>query len=106
IEESLRLEPPIFSTERITTEDYDIDGVIVPKGHVVAAMLTAANRDPALLDRPDTYDITRKPVAHFAFGGGAHRCIGAPLAKMECDVLFQTMIARFPHLTRSDRPHV
>ncbi|MFE1602843.1 cytochrome P450 [Methylobacterium sp. ID0610] len=105
IEESLRFEPPIFSTERITAEEYRIKDATVPKGHVIAAMLTAANHDPILNERPDDFDIRRSQIRHFAFGGGVHRCIGAPLAKLECEVLLETMVARFPNLSAADRPH-
>lgn len=103
IEETLRFEPPIFGTERITPEPFDLEGVTVPKGHVITAMLTSANRDPALNENPDTFDIHRQNNKHFAFGGGAHRCIGAPLAKMECDVLLEVLIERCPGLTMSDK---
>lgn len=102
IEETLRFEPPIFGTERITAEDFDLEGVTVPKGHVITALLTSANRDPALNENPDAFDIHRKNNRHYAFGGGAHRCIGAPLAKMECEVLLEVLSARCPALAMAE----
>ncbi len=103
IEEALRFEPPIFSTERVVQQDTDIGGLCVPKGHVIAVMLTAANHDPGLANDPEVFDIRRSNIKHYAFGGGAHRCIGAPLAKMECEALLDVMTVRFPTLRAADR---
>jgi len=81
-----------------------IEGETIPKGHMIAAMLTAANHDPALNARADVFDIRRPGIKHFAFGGGAHRCLGAPLARLECEVLLQAMTTRWPGLRAADRP--
>ncbi|MET0359130.1 MAG: cytochrome P450 [Pararhizobium sp.] len=105
VEEAIRFEPPIFGTERITQEEVVIEGVSIPKGHVITALLTAANRDPKMVERPDEFDIHRSQIKHVSFGGGVHRCIGAPLAKLECEVLLQEMVRRFPAMKRADRAY-
>ena len=56
---------------------------MVEEGQKVAALLGAANRDPAVFDRPDEFDVGRDPNPHLAFGVGVHFCLGAPLARME-----------------------
>ena len=61
-------------------------------------MVGSANRDPAVFDRPDTFDITRPSPPHLTFGGPIHYCLGAPLARMESEVALQTILARFPAL--------
>lgn len=98
VDEALRFEPPIFSTERIAPEDMVLAGVPIPKGACLAVMLPALNHDPALNQDPGVFDIARKGIKHFSFGGGRHICAGAPLARLEAAVLLEVMIERMPRL--------
>ncbi|GIH94380.1 cytochrome P450 [Planobispora siamensis] len=97
IEEFLRYDGPVErATLRFATEDMEIAGVAVPKGSVVQISLGAAGRDPALVEAPDTLDITRADVRHIAFGHGIHFCLGAPLARLEGTIAFGTLLRRLP----------
>jgi len=84
--------------ERVATEDVDLGGVRVPAGSTVIPLQYSANRDEALTDDPDRFDITRKPSPHMAFGGGLHYCIGAPLARLELRAAFEGLLRRLPEL--------
>jgi len=83
---------------RITTTDVELAGVHIPPGQLVFASLSAADRDPALLDDPDRLDIGRGGSGHIAFGHGVHHCLGAPLARMEMRIALPALLQRFPTL--------
>jgi cytochrome P450 len=84
--------------ERVATTDVQLSGVTVPAGSTVIPLQYSANRDQALTDDPDRFDITRKPVPHLAFGGGIHHCIGAALARLELRIAFERLLRRLPDL--------
>ncbi|MET8211460.1 cytochrome P450 [Streptomyces sp. NPDC005373] len=98
IEEALRWTPtdPMFS--RYVTRDVDFHGVCIPKGSVLHLCIGAANRDPARWERPDEFDITRKLRPSFAFGGGAHVCLGMHVARAEMRVGIGALLDRLPDL--------
>ena len=89
IEEMLRWETPVQGVVRVTTEDTEIGGCPVHKGQVVSVMLGSANVDERAWTEPDTIDFDREENRHLAFGGGAHRCLGSHLARMELRVALE-----------------
>lgn len=106
VEEILRYEPPIDITARLASKDMEIGGCPLKAGQAMTVWLRAANRDPAVFEDPHRFDITRKHRPHIAFGGGAHICIGAPLARLEAQVALVKLFQRFPDLklARPDEP--
>jgi cytochrome P450 PksS len=99
IEEMLRYNGPVgSSTHRWAMEDLTLRGQKIGKGEQVAAVLLAANRDPDMFVNPDTFDITRTPNPHLAFGHGIHYCLGAPLARLEGSIAINTLLRRLPDL--------
>ncbi len=96
-EEFLRLEGPVnIATFRYTTEPVELGGVMIPAGELVMVSLLGANRDPERYENPDELDITRNAGGHVAFGHGIHFCLGAPLARLECDVALTALLKRVP----------
>jgi cytochrome P450 len=84
VEETMRHSPIVCGTLRMVTEDAEIDGYVFPAGTAVVMNTLAANRDPAIYDDPDRVDITREGAPPIlTFGGGAHYCLGANLARRE-----------------------
>jgi cytochrome P450 family 142 subfamily A polypeptide 1 len=93
-EEMIRYVTPIHNMCRVANTDYEIGGVTIPQGHQVVLMYGSANRDPAHFDDPETFDVTRNPNPHIAFGFGTHFCLGAALARMEIRVFFEELVRR------------
>jgi cytochrome P450 len=102
VEEALRYEPPVDATGRVASRDMELGGCPVRQTQTFTAFLRAANRDPARFEDPDRFDITRPHHPHVAFGGGAHICIGAPLARLEAQAAIPRLFARFPNLRLAD----
>lgn len=99
VEEILRCIPISWSTtERITTADTELSGVPIPAGSSVIPLTYSANQDEALVADPYRLDLTRTPSAHVAFGHGVHRCLGAPLARLELITAYTTLFHRMPAL--------
>ena len=96
IEEMLRWETPVQGVVRVTTQDSEIGGCPVPKGRVVTVMLGSANTDERSWDDGNTVDFDRPANRHIAFGGGAHRCLGSHLARMELRVALEEWHAAIP----------
>ncbi|MBP2337350.1 cytochrome P450 [Saccharothrix coeruleofusca] len=98
VEEFLRYESPLnLSTLRYTTEPVEIGDTVVPAGEVVFLALASANRDPDRFAAPDRLDIRRDAAAHLAFGHGIHHCVGAPLARLEGEIVLARLLDKFPH---------
>ncbi len=99
VEEMLRYNGPVETTTfRWAFEDIPLGGKTIRTGDIVLAALLAANRDPAYFENPNTFDITREPNKHIAFGNGIHYCVGAPLARMEGAIAINTLLRRLPAL--------
>jgi cytochrome P450 len=98
VEESLRYDGPIKALLRMPAEDTTIGDVPIPAGARVMPLFSSANRDDAVFADADRFDITRHPEEHIAFGYGIHHCLGAPLARLETKILFETMAQRVREL--------
>jgi hypothetical protein len=98
VEELMRFDSPLQLFERTATADVEVGGVTVWEGQKVAALLGAANRDPAVFAAPDTLDVGRTDNPHISFGAGVHFCIGAPLARVELQAAFGALLERTSRL--------
>jgi cytochrome P450 len=100
VEELLRYVPMAWcASERIALEEVELSGVRIPAGATVVVLTYAANRDEAAIDEPDRLDLTRTArTPHLAFGHGIHRCLGAPLGRLELQTAFGTLLRRLPGL--------
>jgi cytochrome P450 len=83
---------------RVTTEPVELSGVRIPAGAAVIPVMTAANRDPAMVTDPDRLDLSRPQTAHLAFGAGVHHCLGAQLARMELQEALRGLLGRLPKM--------
>jgi len=83
---------------RVTREDVQIGGVVIPVGEQVIPLFGTANRDPAEFGDPDRFDVTRDASGHLSFGAGVHHCLGAQLARVELQEAFRGLIGRLPGL--------
>jgi cytochrome P450 len=98
VEEMLRYDSPVQATVRVVSVPVELGGQTLPPRSLVVAMIGAANRDPAVFTDPDRFDPTRTDNRHLSFGFGPHFCLGAPLARLEGEVVFRTLLARYPRL--------
>lgn len=100
VQESLRYEPGVAAFARVTSEDVDLDGYILPGEHMVLLSTMSAMRDAAAYQDPDVFNIHRTdlPRLHPIFGAGAHRCIGEALARAELEEGLLALTERLPHM--------
>lgn len=98
VEEMLRFETPLPMFERWVLEDCNYRGIHLARGGEVALLYISGNRDPRRFDRPDEMDVTRPDNLHLTFGLGTHYCLGAPLARLELQILFRALARRLPTL--------
>lgn len=96
VDEFLRFESPNQFGNRLTTEDVEVAGAVIPEGTDIHLCIGAANRDPAVFDEPEALDIARKPNRHLAFAGGPHTCVGLTLARMEGRIAVSRFLERYP----------
>ncbi|MEV6494194.1 cytochrome P450 [Actinoplanes sp. NPDC051633] len=105
VDEVVRFSSPIIQFRRTVSEDYELGGHPLRAGDDVVLFYTSANRDEAVFDAPDSFDITRKPNPHVGFGGGGpHFCLGTSLAKQEITVLFRELLTRMPGIRSAGAP--
>jgi len=105
VEEMLRFESPShWSLPREAIEDVPLGGTIIPKGCPVIGALNAANRDPAVFENPDIFDVRRKANRHIAFAIGPHSCLGNQLARQEAQTMFRAIVTRLPRLELVSQP--
>jgi cytochrome P450 len=102
IEESLRFNTSAQRFKRCVQVDTELHGQTMKAGDFVMLAYGSANRDFRMFPDPDRYDITRKPKRHLGFGGGVHSCLGAMLARVACQVVFEEFLKAIPEFTRVD----
>jgi pimeloyl-[acyl-carrier protein] synthase len=102
LEEVLRYESPVSRQPRLMKRDVQLGQRILAEGQMVFQMLGAANRDPAQFNDPAIFNIDRSPNRHIAFGQGIHFCIGAPLSRIEGEIVFHTLLDRLPTMRLAD----
>ncbi|MEJ2603696.1 MAG: cytochrome P450 [Gammaproteobacteria bacterium] len=98
IEEMLRYDAPLHLFHRYVLEDMDLGGRRFRRGDMLGLLYGSANRDEEAFPDADSFDITRKPNRHLAFGAGTHFCLGAPLARIELRALFGAVLRGLPPL--------
>jgi cytochrome P450 len=104
IEELMRWDTPLQLFERWVLEDVELHGVTIPRGAELGLLFGSANRDPSVFPDPDRLDLSRSPNPHLSFGAGIHFCLGAPLARLELEVSFSTLLERLPRIELVEEP--
>jgi cytochrome P450 len=107
VDEGLRWLAPFSQTEKLTTADVTVGGVLFPAGTEVSLVLGSANRDETRYDHPDVFDLDRPRLSHAAFGYGLHFCLGHYVARQLEQVMLEEMFSRLPGLRPDpDKPPV
>lgn len=104
VEEMIRWVTPVKEFMRTAQEDYEIGGQTIKAGQSVLLMYPSGNRDEEEFDRPNEFDVTRRPNRHVAFGAGVHFCLGAALARMETQAIFTELLPRLEHIELAGTP--
>ncbi|OBI72655.1 cytochrome P450 [Mycobacterium asiaticum] len=108
IEEGLRYETPLTTVQRFTTAAAELEGVTIPSRAMVSVCIGSANRDERRWERPEEFDIFRKPLPHISFAAGEHTCLGLHLARLETRVALECLLDRLTdiELITDDDPHI
>ena len=106
VEELLRYESPSQHSARICREDTELGGQLIRKGQAVIAVIAAGNRDPERFPDPDRLDLGRTDNRHLAFGWASHFCFGAPLARIEGQLVFEALVRRTANMVIAPGPIV
>jgi cytochrome P450 len=107
VEESMRIDAPTLGLFRTPNADSEVCGAVIPQDAKTMLLFAAVNRDPQLWEDPDTFRLDRPPHQvhrHFGFGHGPHRCLGAPLARLEGRVVLELIVRRWPGLHYVEPP--
>jgi cholest-4-en-3-one 26-monooxygenase len=96
VEEMLRWVTPVSHFRRTSTRDHELRGQQIKENDKVVMFYCSGNRDEAIFDKPDVFDITRSPNDHIAFGVGQHSCLGLNLARLEIRIIFEEIMKRMP----------
>jgi pimeloyl-[acyl-carrier protein] synthase len=106
VEELLRYDSPVQVLGRTALQDMALDGRAIRKGQGIVLLMGSANRDPEVFGQPDRLDISRHGPSPLVFGRGIHYCLGAPLARLEARIVFETLLERFGemHLLTAEPP--
>jgi len=106
VEEILRYDSPVQNTGRVCRTATEVAGRRIRPNSVVSVLIGGANRDPAVFEDPDRFDVTRANARdHLAFSGGVHFCLGAALARLEGQIALQALFSRYPDLALAGEPH-
>lgn len=106
VEETLRICAPVHIFQRWALEDVEVDGVTLKRGDKISLILAAANLDPRKFTEPLTFKPDRNEAANLSFGAGIHFCIGAPLARLELNIVLPLLFRRLPGLRLTETPRV
>ena len=98
IEEVLRVSSPLHYFRRTASQDTELHGAKIREGDKVTLWYPSVNRDEAVFKDPDTFDVGRSPNDHLALGIGEHFCLGASLARLELNILFEELLRRLPDI--------
>ena len=104
VAEILRYEPPVQLVARTALEPVELAGTLIEPGSMILGLIAAANRDPAQVKEPETFDVTRDRVPSLSFGAGPHYCLGAHLAGLQGEALFPRLLRRFPRMRLAGPP--
>jgi cholest-4-en-3-one 26-monooxygenase len=105
VEEILRWGTPVMNFRRTVTSNVEVAGQQLKEGDKVIIYYMSANRDETVFDDPYTFDVTRSPNPHVAFGGGGpHFCLGANLARMEMKLMYEEILKRLPDMELAGEP--
>ena len=97
VSETIRYQTPLAHMSRVATRDIEVGGKLIKKGDRVVMWYISGNRDEAVIENPNAYDITReRPRHHMSFGFGVHRCVGNRVAEMQLTIIWEEILKRFP----------
>ena len=107
VEEMLRYTSPVVNFRRTAMEDTVLGGQPIAAGDKLMVFYGSANRDEAVFEDPDRFDVGRSPNPHMAFGGGGpHLCLGLHVARIEIAVMLRELLTRIPDLAPAGEPEV